>query len=177
MMAVVKMNYLTRGTKALQTLRQAARYYTFRNGPDQAARLWHTSDGRVTGYSTVQAEITAAMQASAYTYRIVISAKDADLTAAGYHVVLAGQFDRYYLIEHHNTAMPHAHVIGFRKELVSKAEVQAIRVRAQRVERARAQEQHVLRAQLSGRGGEILAQTRPQLEHERDRGIDGPGGE
>ncbi len=176
-MAVVKLNYLTRGMKAVQTIGQAAKYYTFRNGPDLAARVWYANDGRVTLYNAVQAEIAAGAQAYAYSYRVVISAKDADLTAAGYHAVLAGQFERYYFIEHHNTAVPHAHVIGFRKELVSKAELHAMRAQARKLERARAQEQQVLRAQSPDRGGGAQGQIRPQLEHARDRGIDGPGGD
>ena len=172
-MAVVKLNYVPRGT----TVQRAAQYYTFRDGPDRAQRLWHTSDGRVALYDEVQAEIAAGVETATYTYRVVLSTDAVDLGPAGYHQVLAGRFERYYFIEHHNTDHPHAHVIGFRTRRLRSAELQAMRTRARQLERARAQEQHVLRAQSPDRGGEIVAPTRPQLEHARDRGIDGPGGD
>src|SRR5918997_6195280 len=152
-MAVVKVNYLTRG----KTVQQAAKYYTFRDGPDLAQRVWHTSDGRVALYDEVQAEIAAGMAAYAYTYRVVLSTQGVDLGPAGYHQVLAGQFERYYFIEHHNTDHPHAHVIGFRTRRLRSADLQAMRTQVRKLERARAQEQQVLRAQLPGRGHELSA--------------------
>ncbi len=172
-MAVVKVNYLGQGT----TARRAAQYYTFRDGPDRAQRVWHTSDGRVALYDEVQAEIAAGVETAAYTYRVVLSTEAVDLGPAGYHQVLAGRFERYYFIEHHNTDHPHAHVIGFRNERLRKAELQVLRNTVRQLERARAQEHHVLRAQSPGIRRELSAQTRPQREHARDRGIDGPGGD
>src|SRR3712207_3428948 len=129
-MAVVKLNYLTRGT----TVQRAAQYYTFRDGPDRAQRVWHTSDGRVALYDDVRAEIAAGVETSAYTYRVVLSAHGVDLGPAGYHQALAGQFERYYFIEHHNTDHPHAHVIGFRNERVRTAELQAMRSTVRKLE-------------------------------------------
>src|SRR5918997_1782418 len=146
-MAVVKVNYLTRG----KTVQQAAKYYTFRDGPDLAQRVWHTSDGRVALYDEVQAEIAAGVAAYAYTYRVVLSTQGVDLGPAGYHQALAGQFERYYFIEHHNTDHPHAHVIGFRNGRVRKAELQAMRTTVRTLERAHAQEQQIQRGTSTGR--------------------------
>src|SRR3712207_4403435 len=156
-MAVVKANYNTRGTKAVKTTRKAAKYYTFRSGPDLAQRVWHTSDGRVALYDTVEAEIAAGAEAYPYTYRVVVSTQAVDLGAAGYHQALAGQFDRYYFVEHHNTDYPHAHVIGFCTERIKKADLQALRGRVLALEQAR-------------------EQARPQVEQAHERGIDGRGG-
>ena len=138
-------------------MQQAAKYYTFRDGPDRAQRVWHTRDGRVALYDEVQAEIAAGVAASAYTYRVVLSTDTVDLGPAGYHQALAGQFERYYFIEHHNTDFSHAHVIGFRTKRIKKAELQALRGRVQALEQAR-------------------EQARPQEERAHERGIDGPGG-
>ena len=156
-MAVVKATYSRRGTRAAKATLKAAKYYTFRSGPDLAQRVWHTSDGRVLLYDAVQAEIATGTQAYTYTYRVVLSTKAVDLGAAGYHQALADQFERYYFVEHHNTDYPHAHVIGFRMERIKKAELQALRGRVLALEQAR-------------------EQVRPEADRAHERGIDGPGG-
>src|SRR3712207_2497781 len=112
-MAIVKANYITRGKKAAKAVRQAVKYYTFRDGPDRAGRIWHADDRRTLLYADVSAEITAGAKTSPYTYRIVLSTKDTDIGAESYHQILAGHFAHYYFVEHHNTDYPHAHVIGF----------------------------------------------------------------
>jgi len=103
--------------------------------------VWHTSDGRVVLYDAVQAELAASARAYAYTYRVVLSTKAVDLGPAGYHEVLAGHFERYAFVEHHNTEFPHAHVIGFRTQRVKKAELQALRGMLLELEQARTQRQ------------------------------------
>ncbi len=158
-------------------MQQAAKYYTFRDGPDRAQRVWHTRDGRVALYDEVQAEIAAGVAASAYTYRVVLSTDTVDLGPAGYHQALAGQFERYYFIEHHNTDHPHAHVIGFRTRRLRSADLQAMRTQVRKLERARELEVQLQHVQSPGSDGERQGQRRPQRAHERDRGIDGPGGD
>ena len=168
-MAVVKMNYLTRGT----TVQRAAQYYTFRDGPDRAQRVWHTSDGRVALYDEVQAEIAAGVATSAYTYRVVLSTHAVDLGPVGYHQALAGRFERYYFIEHHNTEFPHAHVIGFRNQRIRKAALQAIRGKVLELEQGRISvQQH-----QQGKDVETWGAVRHRQERERGNGIGyGAGG-
>jgi hypothetical protein len=161
-------NYSRGGTKAVKTILKAAKYYTFREGPDLAQRVWHTSDGRVALYNEVQAELAAGAKASAYTYRVVLSTKDVDLGPAGYHQVLAGHFERYSFIEHHNTEFPHAHVIGFRTERVKKAELQALLGTLMALEQARAQQQ----AQVWGNDVELQGSRPLRRERPRDDGLE-----
>ncbi len=171
-MAVVKANYNRRGTQAVKTTWKAAKYYTFRSGPDLAQRVWHTSDGRVALYDTVEAEIAAGARAYPYTYRVVLSTQAVDLGAAGYHQVLAGQFERYYFIEHHNTEFPHAHVIGFRNQPIRKAALQAIRGKVLELEQGRISvQQH-----QQGKDVETRGAVRHRQERERGNGIDYGGG-
>ena len=105
-----------------------------------------------------------------YTYRLVLSTRNADIGAGGYHMVLAGHFERYYFVEHHNTDYPHAHVIGFRTERVKKAELQVLRGTLLELEQVRAQQQAV--------GSEVERPgSRPsQQEHARDDGLEHGGG-
>lgn len=165
----MKANYVTRGgttAKAAKAASRAARYYTFRDGPDQASRIWHTSDGRTASYDAIKGQIRADAKAYGYTYRVVLSTKDADITAEGYRQVLADRFERWYFIEHHNTDFPHAHVIGFRKQLVKKAELQAMREQVAALEQARAQEQAAQRDQAHEHDGPA-----PRREREQDYGL------
>ena len=157
----------------MKTTRKAAKYYTFRSGPDLAQRMWHTSDGRVALYDAVEAEIAAGAQAYAYTYRVVLSTKAVDLGAASYHHALAGQFERYYFVEHHNTAYPHAHVIGFRQRLVRKGELQAIRGKLVELEQARMQQQERLQAL----GQSVVHRAHATVRRVYDQDRDGPGGD
>ena len=70
----------------------------------------------------------------------MLSTQAVDLGPAGYHQALAGRFDHYYFIEHHNTAYPHAHVIGFRHTRVRKAELQDLRRTVLALEQAQGQQ-------------------------------------
>src|ERR687886_2163005 len=147
-MAILKANYLRRGRRAMQMTRKAAQYYTFRNGPDRAQRVWQTSDGRTAIYAAVQAEIQAAAQTYSYTYRMVVSTKEVDIREEGYRAALGDRFDRYYFIEHHNTAYPHAHVLGFCEERLTTGELQAMRGKVRALEQVRGPEQQIQRDQL-----------------------------
>ena len=169
-MAVVKANYNMRGTRAVKTTRKAAKYYTFRSGGDLAQRVWHTSDGRVVLYDAVQAELAAGAKAYAYTYRVVLSTKAVDLGPAGYHQVLAGQFERYAFIEHHNTDFPHAHVIGFREQVLKKGELQDLRRTVLELERGRAHGQEMQRGQPQ-EPARLPASDQPSRTHKRDHGL------
>ena len=171
-MAIVKANYITRGKRAAKAARQAAKYYTFRDGPDLAQRVWHTSDGRVLLYDVAQAELVAGAQDYPYTYRVVLSTQAVDLGSRGYHQVLAGQFERYYFIEHHNTDFPHAHVIGFRTERMKKVELRSIRGRLLDLEQARTVEQ----AQALGNDVELPGRRPSRQERMRDEGLEHGGG-
>ncbi len=142
-MAIVKANYIRRGRnprKAAQTASRAAHYYTYRDGPDRDGRVWYASDGRSGQYDRFKAEIYAHAQAQAYTYRIVLSTTTADLGPAGYMTVLGECFTQYYFVEHHNTAYPHAHVIGYRATKLSRTDLNMMRAQVKDLEQARAQE-------------------------------------
>ena len=56
-MAIVKANYRTRGPKTPQAMKQAVRYYTFREGPDRTTRQWYAQDGQAVPYAAVQAAV------------------------------------------------------------------------------------------------------------------------
>ena len=71
---------------------------------------------------------------------MVLSTKDRDLGPDGYRQALAQQFERYFLIEHHNTPYPHAHVIGFRHQLAHKGELTALRERVVALEQTAEQQ-------------------------------------
>lgn len=156
----------------MKAARQAAKYYTFRDGPDLAQRVWHTSDGRVVLYDAVQVELAAGATAYAYTYRVVLSTLDMDIGAEGYHQVLAGQFERYAFIEHHNTDYPHAHVIGFRTKRMKKPELQALRGTLLELEQVRAQQQ----ALALGNEVELPGSRRSGQEQARLDGLEHGGG-
>jgi hypothetical protein len=177
-MAIVKANYLAGGKRAGKTVkavRRAAKYYTFRDGPHRAGRIWHADDGRRACYADVHAEMADGAQAYPYTYRIVLSTSAADIGAAGYHQVLAGHFAHYYFVEHHNTDYPHAHVIGFCQQRINKRELQAMRSTVLKAERERAQGQE--RSQEQEHRGQLQEPVRlpagdqPSSTRERDHGL------
>ena len=114
-MAIIRANYLAQGPKTAAAAKRAVRYYTYRDGPDRSARQWYDADGQAVPLRRrCRPPWRSTRRRYAYTYRVVVSTKDADLGVDGYRQVLARQFDHYYLIAHHNTPYPHAHVIGFR---------------------------------------------------------------
>ncbi len=142
-MAIVKASYSMRGRNARNAARRASRaayYYTYRDGPDRDGRVWYTSDGRSGPYDRFKREIYAQAQTHAYTYRLLLSTTAADVGPADYQAVLEDHFDQYYFVEHHNTAYPHAHVIGYTATKLSKADLNAMRAQVKTLEQARAQE-------------------------------------
>jgi hypothetical protein len=142
-MAIVKANYSTRGRnarKAAQTASRAAHYYTYRDGPDRDGRVWYASDGRSGPYDGFRAEIYAQAKAHAYTYRILLSTQAHDLGPVGYQAVLGERFAQYYFVEHHNTAYPHAHVIGYTNTKLSKSDLHVMRAQVKTLEQIHAQE-------------------------------------
>lgn len=74
-------------------------------------------------------EICAQARNHAYTYRLVLSTKEADIGPGGYKEVLGDRFTPYYFVEHHNTDFPHAHVLGYTATKLSKAELIEMRGR------------------------------------------------
>ncbi len=167
-MAIVKANYITRGKKAAKAARQAAKYYTFRDGPDRAGRVWQADDRRTLPYADVSDAVAAGAKDARYTYRVVLSTRDADIGAEGYHQILAGHFTHYYFVEHHNTDYPHAHVIGFRGQRVKKGELQALRGKLLELEQAQVQQQHrVLDNEVGLPGSQPVRQERA-----RDDGLE-----
>lgn len=142
-MAIVKATYLSRsriGTPATtKAITRAAKYYTFRDGPDRATRQWHTSDGRTTTYDAIADELRCHARTHAYSYRVVLSTKDAKLGPASYHQALRTRFETYYFIQHGNTNFPHAHVIGFRANRFTRAELQTMHGQVAALEQAQHQ--------------------------------------
>ncbi len=142
-MAIVKASYSPRGSNGRTAARQASRaayYYTYRDGPDRAGRVWYANDGRSGPYDRFKADIYAQAQTHAYTYRILLSTTAAAVGPADYQAVLGDRFAHYYFVEHHNTAYPHAHVIGYTATKLSKADLNAMRAHVKTLEQARAQE-------------------------------------
>ncbi len=141
-MAIVKASYSLRGRNGRTAARRASRaayYYTYRDGPDRDGRVWYANDGRSGPYDRFKADIYAQAQTHAYTYRILLSTTAADVGPADYQAVLGERFAHYYFVEHHNTAYPHAHVIGYTATKLSRSDLNAMRAQVQTLEQARAQ--------------------------------------
>jgi hypothetical protein len=122
-------------------LRRGLRYYTFREEPAHPRgrpRVWHSDDGRALDYTAAKAEIPAGAQEALYTYRLVLSTKDAPLTPADYAAVLdRGGFDRWYFTAHHGGDHPHAHGVAFATRRRGRDELNAVRAALGTRERAR----------------------------------------
>ena len=54
--------------------------------------------------------------------------------------VLGDRFTHYYVVAHHNTAYPHAHVIGYTSTKLSKTALNTMRAQVTTLEQAHAQE-------------------------------------
>ncbi len=142
-MAIIKANYTRRGRTPSTTAKQishAAHYYTYRDGPDRDRRVWYAKDGRSGSYDAFKSEIYAHAKTHRYSYRVVLSTSEADIGPAGYHAVVGDRFTQYYFVEHHNTAYPHAHVIGYRATKLSRTDLNTMRAQVKDLEQARAQE-------------------------------------
>ena len=105
-MAYFHARYTPRGPAG--NLRRGLRYYTFREEPAHPRgrpRVWHADDGRALDYAAARAEIPAGAREAPYTYRLVLSTKEAPLTPADYAAVLdRGGFDRWYFTQHRRRA-------------------------------------------------------------------------
>ena len=141
-MAYFHARYTPRGPAG--NLRRGVRYYTFREEPAHPhgrPRVWHAHDGRTLDYAAARVEIPAGAQDAPYTYRLVLSTKDAPLTPEDYAAVLErGGFDRWYFTQHHGGDHPHAHGVAFATRLRRRDELNAVRVALGDHERARERE-------------------------------------
>jgi len=109
-MAIVKANYRPRGKTG--QMGRALAYYTFRQ--DRAhPEAWYSGDERTLSYAEARAEIGEQIEAVPYTYRVVLSTREAALDVADYREVLQEHFGAYYFAEHHNGDHPHAHAVAF----------------------------------------------------------------
>ena len=123
-MAILRANYQPKSRAG--GIGRSVAYYTWREGADQP-RTWHDQDGRELGYDAVKEEVTEHASESAYTYRVVLSTRDATLDHADYAEVLGEQFDCWYVTTHHAGSHPHAHAIAFTDELLDVDEVRRMR--------------------------------------------------
>ena len=139
-MAIVKANFRTssQATKAGGIARSVA-YYTFRGRPEQA-RIWETDDGRELRYNATRREVMAQAREATYTYRIVLSTRDAPLDQGDYRDALGSRFDHWYMTQHHEGEHPHAHVIAFTNQRLGVADLRGIRQELLVREREREQE-------------------------------------
>lgn len=146
-MAIANGNYVCRKKGAKGAMLKAAKYYTFREGPDLRSRQWYSKDDRALSYDELRQEVAEHAQTFGYSYRIVLSTKEARVSIDDYRATLGERFDHFYLIEHDNTDHPHAHVIAFTKKLLKGQEFGAMRERLAERERAAELEQAAQRDQ------------------------------
>jgi hypothetical protein len=141
-MAVVRATYIRRGNdpqRAAKKVRRAVKYYAERDGPDRAARQWYAADGRSGALEEFRTEMAALAQHHPYTYCLVLSTKAADIGPMGYKAVLDTRFTQYFFVEHHNTAFPHAHALGYTARRLTKAELTNLRGRVMEREQTQVQ--------------------------------------
>jgi hypothetical protein len=110
-MSIVKANYLSQAQSG--RIGRSVAYYTWREGADQQPRTWHDQDGRLLPYEAAKHEVAEHASEASYTYRIVLSTRDATLEPEHYAAVLNEHFDEFFLTTHHAGSHPHAHVIAF----------------------------------------------------------------
>ena len=132
-MAILKANYLPQERSG--RIGRSVAYYTWREGPDQQPRDWRDQDTRLLGYDQ-------AKHASehSYTYRVVLSTRDAQLDPEYYASVLNDHFDRFYATEHHAGSHPHAHAIAFSDRRLDADELGEMREHLQQLEAERERE-------------------------------------
>lgn len=139
--AVVKANYVRQSKRAWQAVKRSLKYYAFRPGPDLAQRRWYGQDGSGMSYYDARDTLRDLAANHRYTYRIVLSTRDAPLTTEDYRAVLGEQFDGYVFVAHDNTDYPHAHVLACRDKKLSRKDLTALRAQLVERERAHALEQ------------------------------------
>lgn len=124
-MAILKANYLPQARTG--GIGRSVAYYTWREGTDQQPRTWHDQDGHELGYDAAKEVIAEHASDASYTYRIVLSTRDAQLDPEHYAAVLNEHFDDFYLTTHHAGDHPHAHAIAFSDHRVGVDELGAMR--------------------------------------------------
>jgi hypothetical protein len=136
--------YTPRGPGPTRNVRRGVAYYTWREEgahPRGRPRVWHAHDGRELDYAAARAEIPAGARDAPYTYRLVLSTRDAPLTPEDYAAALRrGGFDRWYFTRHHGGVHPHAHAVAFAARPRRRDELNAVRAALGDRERERAQQ-------------------------------------
>ena len=125
-MAIVKANYV-RGAGGGRVGR-AVDYYGWREGAD-VDRVWHASDGRELDQDAAKGEIEERAEEAPYTYRVVLSTREAELDADDYGQVLDEHFDDWYFTTHHEGEHPHAHAVAFSDERIDRDDLAGLRER------------------------------------------------
>lgn len=144
-MAILRLEWTPRAKGAVKSAGKSAKYYTFRDGDDQAARIWYARDGRTLEYTEAREMIRTNARAHGYTYRVMVSTKDSPLKIKDYRQVmdtLAEKWLDYCLVEHRNTDYPHAHILAWSKSLVNQAERKRIYQHIKVWEQQRDHERH-----------------------------------
>jgi hypothetical protein len=124
-MAILKAHYLPQAQS--ERISRSVDYYTWREGADDQPRTWHDQDGRELGYDAAKEEVAEHASEASYTYRIVLSTRDAQLDPEHYAAVLKEQFDDFYLTAHHAGDHPHAHAIAFSDHRLNAGELGEMR--------------------------------------------------
>ncbi len=131
-MAILKANYLPQAQSG--RISRSVAYYTWREGADQQPRSWHDQDGRMLPYDAAKHEVAEHASEAAYTYRIVLSTRDAALDPGQYAAVLNDHFDEFYLTTHSAGSHPHAHAIAFSDHRLSADELGDMRAHLHNLE-------------------------------------------
>lgn len=137
-MAILKANYLPQRRSG--RIGRSVAYYTWREGADQQPRDWRDQDGRLLGYDQAKHEVTEHAMEHSYTYRVVLSTRDAQLDPEQYASVLSDHFDEFYVTEHHAGSHPHAHAIAFSDRRLDADELGDMREHLQQLETERERE-------------------------------------
>lgn len=110
------------GRPSATAARKLAHYLAYGRGrpAEQAQRpqrgIWFTETGQTHSHEEVLAWVAAQGKSHGYTYQLLLSVKEADLTAADYlpAMTAGGElFSAWRLITHRDTDHSHAHVLAF----------------------------------------------------------------
>jgi len=134
--AIVKANYLRSGGGS--RIGRSVDYYGWREGTE-VERTWHAADGRELDQDAAKDEIAGKAEEAPYTYRVVLSTREAELDADDYAAVLDERFDDWYFTTHLEGDHPHAHAVAFRDERLDRDDLADLRERLGELERAHEQ--------------------------------------
>ena len=87
-MAILRLEWTPRAKGAVKSAGKSAKYYTFREGDDQAARIWYARDGRTLEYAEARERIRTNARTHGYTYHVMVSTKDSPLQIIDYRQVM-----------------------------------------------------------------------------------------